>query len=93
MSADSAYESYEAFENNIRIASMPISEYILNFERLYNKAAKHGMALPDTVRAFKLLKCLNLPDSERRMVLSSCKDLKYDDIKSALKKNIRKFAE
>ena len=65
---------------------MPISEYILNFERLYNKAAKHGMALPDTVRAFKLLKCLNLPDSERRMVLSSCKDLKYDDIKSALKK-------
>ena len=30
-----------------------ISDYILAFERAYNKAAKHGMTLPTSVQAYR----------------------------------------
>ena len=85
-SADNAFECYEAFENTIRQDSVSINDYILNFERSYNKASTHGMVLPESVKAFKLLKSAGLQQAERRMVLSNCTELKYDLVKSALKR-------
>ena len=61
-------------------------EYILDFDRQYKKVEKHGMKLPDSVQAFKLLKGANIQTNERRMILSNCTKLEYEIVKSALRR-------
>ena len=46
----------------------------------------HDMKLPDTIRTFKLLDGANLKDDERKMALTVASDLKYEPMKSALKR-------
>ena len=50
-----AYETYEAFENFIRPASLTINDYIIHFERLHNKARGYKMEIHDGVLAYRLL--------------------------------------
>ena len=38
----SAYEAYESFEKFCRPKSMPISDYIIEFERLHNNIKNHN---------------------------------------------------
>ena len=84
--ADEAYDSYEKFENERREGTTNINDFIIRFERAYNSAKKHGMNLPDSVRAYKLLKSANLNNSERHLVLSGCQKLEYETVKSALRR-------
>ena len=51
-----AYEAYESFEKFIRPASMTISDCIIYFERLHNKAKGYKMEIHDRVLAYCLLK-------------------------------------
>ena len=51
----SAYEAYERFETFSRAPSMTVSAYIIEFERLYNKAKQHKIELPDGVLAYRFL--------------------------------------
>ena len=48
-----AYEAYERFETFSRAPSVTVSDYIIEFERLYNKAKQHKMELPDGVLAYR----------------------------------------
>ena len=84
--ADEAYDSYEKFENERREGTTNINDFIIRFERAYNSAKKNGMNLPDSVRAYKLLKSANLNNSERHFVLSGCHKLEYETVKSALRR-------
>ena len=43
----SAYEVYDQFEKFSRALSMTISDHVIEFERLYNKAKSCKMELPD----------------------------------------------
>ena len=49
-----AYEAYERFETFSRVPSMTVSDYIIEFEHLYNKAKQHKMELPDGVLAYRV---------------------------------------
>ena len=42
---------------------MLISDYINNFEQIYQKLKKHKIELPSAVLVYKLLKNANLPKS------------------------------
>ena len=51
----SAYEAYEMFERFTRPTEMSINDFIIQFERLYNKAKSHGMEIHEGVLAYRLL--------------------------------------
>ena len=68
-----------------RAEDEPFNAYIVKFERVYDKAAKYGLMLPDAVKACKLLKSARLGDSERQLVFSNCKKMEYKDVKASIK--------
>lgn len=83
---DSAYEAYTNFESFKKIDTMIMSDYINEFEHRYTRTKKHDMSLPDAVLAFKLLDNSNLNTKERQLALTACPDIKYDTMRSALKR-------
>ena len=83
---DCAYEAYFLFEKFKRSQDMSVSAYILEFERLYNKAKQYNMTLPDAVLAFKLLDSAALENKDRQMVLSACQELNFERMRSSLKR-------
>ena len=62
--------------------------YIIEFEHLYKRIRDFEMKLPDPVLAFKLLDGSNINDDERKLPLALGMDMKYEDMKSALKRFI-----
>ena len=58
-------------------------DYIVEFERRYNRIRQFKMELPDAVLAFKLLDTLGLKD--KQLALTACASLTFDNMKSALK--------
>ena len=47
---------------------------------------EHEMILPDPVLTFKLLDGANITNDKRKLALTFCVDLKYEKMKSALKR-------
>ena len=85
--ADRAYESFESFDNFCR-ENRDMSDYNVELERAYNKAAGFGMKLPDSVKAYKLLRMANLSPGDRRLVLANCENLDNPTVKSSLRRTI-----
>ena len=83
---DSAYEAYKDFDSYRRIDDMNINEYVTEFDQKYQKSVKYEMMLPDAVLAFKVLENAGLTVQERQLALTACSELKYDNMKSALKR-------
>ena len=87
---DEAYSTYSKFINFSRKENIEMSDYIIEYEHLYKRMRDFEMILPDAVLAFKLLDGANISDEERKLALTLGKDLKYDDMKSALKRLFNK---
>ena len=85
--ADEAYKVYSDFINYSKTVEMTVSEYVLEFERSYKRMIEHEMILPDPVLTFKLLDGANITNDERKPALTFCVDLKYEKMKSALKRH------
>ena len=83
---DYAYEAYSTFEKFTRVEGMSISAYILEFEKLNDRAKNYNMVLPDAVLAYKLLENASFDEKERQMVLSACTELKYEKVKSSMRR-------
>ena len=83
---DAAYEAYSKFDTLKKEDGMSMTEYILEYEQRYKQCQKSEMTLPDAVLSFKLLDTCGLNKTERQMVLTAATDLKYDTMKSALKR-------
>ena len=81
--AELTFDYYVELENLIRVEHEPFNAYIVKFERIYDKAAKYGLVLPDAGKASTLLKSARLGDSEWQLVLSNCKKVEYKDIKAS----------
>ena len=85
-----AYEDYVKFDSFRRGKGVKVQEFLMEFDKLYNMAAKRDMKLPATVLAFKLLDAAQLSKNERMFVLTgidfSKKDTMYSQTKDALKK-------
>ena len=82
----SAYEAYEAFEKFVRPSEMTISDYIIHFERLYNKAKSHSMEIHEGVLAYRLLNSANLSENHKQLVRATLSEMKYNKMKDQLKK-------
>ena len=84
---DNSYLAYTQFEQFRKLSDMCMNDYIIDFERLYNKTKKFNMELPDTVLAFKLLDSCQLSLQEKQLALTATKgDKSYLSMKSALKR-------
>ena len=83
---DEAYNVYSKFINFSKSDEMNMTDYILEFEHLYNKMIEHEMKLPNTVLTFKLLDGAKISDDERKLVLTFCSDLQFEKMKSASKR-------
>ena len=84
--ADEAYKEHSDFINYNKTVEMTVSEYVLEFEHLYKRMIENEMIIPDPVLTFKFLDGANIINDERKIALTLCVDLKYEKMKSALKR-------
>ena len=86
----STYECYVQFEKFRRGSNQTVDEFLIEFDKLYNRADKRGVKLPDVVKAFKLLDACDVDSSSKMMILTAVdyvqKDQLYEQMKSALRK-------
>ena len=64
------YEHYVNFDRYQRDSSDTMENYILEFEKLYNKTKKFKMELPERVLAFKFLENSGLKHTKRLFILT-----------------------
>ena len=63
-----------------------MTEFILEFEHLYYKMKEYNMVLPNNVLTFKLLVSAKLSEDDRKLALTLATDLKFESMKSTLKR-------
>ena len=84
------YERYTSFDRYQRDPKQKMEEFVLEFEKLYNRIKQRDTGLPQAVLAFKLLDASKLPHRDRQLVLTgvdySQKDNLFDQMKASLKK-------
>lgn len=85
------YEKYTIFDRYRRESGQKIEDYILEFERRYNQAAKKEMVLPEIVKAFKLLDASNITQQERLLVLTAVDYTKKTTLFTQAKDALKKF--
>lgn len=82
----SAYEAYEKFEKFCRPSSMTMNDYIIEFERLYNKLKNYDMELPEGVLAYRFINSSNISESHKQLIRATLTELKYTKAKEQLKR-------
>ncbi|XP_016523030.1 uncharacterized protein LOC107835207 [Poecilia formosa] len=83
---DRQYEGYTEFGRIDRRGDTSMMDYIIEFERRYNKLHKFKVELPDAVLAFKLLDTAGLNVKHKQLALTACSTVSFDSMKSALKR-------
>ena len=83
---DKAYEAYKSFDTFQRQENMSMTDYIVEFDKRYNKSKKYEMSLPEAVLAFKILDNAGLTSKDRQLALTASSDIKYGPMKSALQR-------
>ena len=83
---DEAYNVHSLLINFTRAENVNINEYILEYKHLYKKLEDFGMKLPDAILAFEQLDSASLSVDDRKLALALGKDMKFSDMKSALKR-------
>ena len=63
-----------------------MSDYILEYEHLYQKMMQHDKELPDAILIFKLLDGAQVRDDERKLALTMSSNLNFKGMKLALKR-------
>ena len=81
-----AYEAYEAFEKYLRPEDLSITDYIIQFEGLYNKAKSFKMEIHDGVLAYQFLNNANLNESHKQLIRATVSEMKY---RNSLKRYFR----
>ena len=83
---ETALQLYEEFEVLKRKHDQKVSDFILQFEASYNKTKNAGHVLSDELLASKLLRALNLSDTDHRIVRASVTTFTMEEVKAVLKK-------
>ena len=79
------FAAFNAFHNYTRTTD-DIGAFVSGFENVYFKFKQQDMTLPDTVLAFMLLRASNLDEVDRKVIMSSIKEVTYANMKSSLKR-------
>ena len=81
-----AFDALEAFESYKRPHELSITDYCNEFEKRYNKTKSYGTVMTEDVLAYRLLKSANLPESQQQLAKATILELKYENMKTQLKK-------
>ena len=81
-----SYQAYDNFRKFTRPTDMPIADFVVEFERLYNKAKAHEMILPDGILAYEFLNNANISDSHEKLIRATMTELSYKSMKEQLRK-------
>lgn len=81
-----AFTNYDNFEKFCKTEEMTMKQYVIEFERLHNKAKQYGMELPDGILAYKLLVNARLPEQQERLVKATITELTFSGMKNQLKR-------
>ena len=87
---DEAYETCSKFINFSRQENNDMGDSKNEFEHLPKQMRDFQINFPDPVLAFKSLDGPNINHDERKLALALGKDMKYEDMKSALKRIFNK---
>ena len=87
-----AYETYVEFDRFRRSKLSSMEDYVIEFEKLYNKTKKFKMELPQPVLAFKLLECSDLEMKDRQLVLTGVDYDKTDTMFKQMSISLKKAA-
>lgn len=81
-----SYQAYDTFRKFKRPGDMPIADFVVEFERLYNKAKAYDMVLPDGILAYEFLNNANISDSHEKLIRATMTELSYKAMKEQLRK-------
>ena len=70
---------------------MTMENFIIEFEKYYNKTKKIYIALPEVVLAFKLLDCTGLEHKDRQLVLTGVDYINTGNLFNQVKMSLKKF--
>ena len=62
------YERYIQFARYERCDNTKMDDFLLQFEKLYNRIKQKDTKLPEAVLAFKLLDASKIPNRDRQLV-------------------------
>ena len=80
------YHSYHNFEQFKRTEDMMMTDYLVNFDLLYDKAKSHGNVLTQSVLAYRLLTGACLNEEKQSLIRATCTRWEYDVVKVQLRK-------
>ena len=81
---DEAYLTYSKFINFHKSHKISMTNYIIEFEHLYQKRTDYEMSLPNAVLTFKLLDSTRLTDDDQNLVLTLGSNLEFETMESDL---------
>ncbi|XP_066911985.1 uncharacterized protein [Clytia hemisphaerica] len=81
-----SFQAYDSFRKFKRPNDMPIADFVVEFERLYNKAKAYEMILPDGILAYEFLNNANISDSHEKLIRATMTELSYNSMKDQLRK-------
>ena len=79
------YQAWKAFVKFKRSPNTNMTDYTIEFNRLYNACKVKKLALPG-VRAIQYLESANLGEAQHRLALATCGSMDYDTMKSQVLK-------
>ena len=86
------YSVYDNFEKFRKTDGMSMTEYLVEFELLYDKAKEYNNVLTEPVLAYRLLKGANLSEHKQELARATCAKWTYETLKVQLKKIFDKSA-
>lgn len=86
-----AYEAYTDFDRYKRQSPVSMENYVMEFEKLYNKTRKYSMTLPQSVLAFKLLDGAELEGKDRQSVLTGVDYFDADHLFIQMSRSLKKI--
>ena len=81
-----AYISFKEFHHFKRSSGEHFADFIIKFEKLYNKLVKHDMSLPEAVKAYFLLNAANMSEENEKLARTTCGVLDYTHMKNTIMK-------
>ena len=79
------YDALDKFDCYCRPAHVNINQYLLEFQRRFDKTKELGTTWGDDILAYRLLKNANLSEQNEKLAKATVDELTYDKVKAKLK--------
>ena len=80
------YQAWQAFIKYKRDKTMSMTDYTIEFNKLYNLCKKAKLQLPTGVLAIQYLESANLAPEKHALALATCGDMTYDSMRTQVLK-------